>query len=95
MNHYRFEDDFDAAAVTELRPVLEELAKSGEDVTIDMELVNFLDSSGVGAIVFLYKRLRVRGLRLRLQSVTGQPLSLLSHLRMMDLVDTKAKGAAA
>lgn len=68
------------------RPVFEQLAECGEDVAIDMSDVGFIDSSGVGAIVFLYKRLLEGKHKLRLEKLTGQPLQLLTYLRLNDLV---------
>lgn len=92
---FTIDEDFDAAAVTTLKPAFEELAAGDEDVVLDLSRVEFLDSSGVGAIVFLYKRLRARGLMLLLRDPKGQPLGLLSHLRMMDLVEGKRPAGEA
>ncbi len=86
------EEDLDAAAVAAIKPLLEELSVAEEDVILDLSGVDFIDSSGVGAIVFLYKRLRSRNFLLLLREPKGQPLGLLSHLRMMDLVEGKIDG---
>ena len=68
------------------RPMFEQLADCGEDVVIDMSNVEFIDSSGVGAIVFLYKRMLASNRKLKLQKLGGQPHQLLTHLRLADLV---------
>lgn len=84
-------DDMDAAAMTRLKPVFEELAAGTEDVTLDLTDVEFVDSSGIGGLVFLYKRLRVSGRKLRLRGAGGQPLQLITHLRLADLIDEGRK----
>lgn len=79
--------DMDAAAMAELKATFEALGSGAEDVVLELGQVEFMDSSGVGGIVFLYKRLRVAGCKLRLRGAHGQPLQLLTHLRLSDLVD--------
>ncbi len=79
--------DMDAAAMTGLKATFETLGGAADDVVLDLAKVEFMDSSGVGGIVFLYKRLRVAGRTLRLTGAHGQPLQLLTHLRLSDLVD--------
>lgn len=81
---FKIEGDFDAAAARELRPRIETLATTGGDVTIDLSAVDFIDSSGVGALVFLHKRLIGAGQRLRVTGLQGQPLELLTYLRLAD-----------
>jgi anti-sigma B factor antagonist len=76
--------DFDAAAARELRPQIEKLALAAGDVTVDMAGVEFVDSSGVGALVFLHKRLLEAGHRLKVTGLRGQPLELLTYLRLAD-----------
>jgi anti-anti-sigma factor len=47
---------FDALAAEKLRPEFDRLATSSSgDLTLDLSGVDFIDSSGIGAIVFLYK----------------------------------------
>ena len=82
----RINGDMDAAAMKAQRPMFEELADCGEDVVIDMSGVEFIDSSGVGAIVFLYKRMLAANRKLKFQKLGGQPHQLLTHLRLADLV---------
>lgn len=78
--------DMDAAAMKAQRPVCEEVAASGDDVVVDMSRVEFIDSSGVGAIVFMFKRLASAGRKIELTGVKGQPLQLLTYLRLNDLI---------
>lgn len=86
--------DFDAARVETLRGELDSLAVGDHDLVVDLSQSRFLDSSGVGAIVFLYKRLRARGYALRLAGAEGQPLKLLSHLGIAGLLAADGRKAA-
>ncbi|MGU3495156.1 STAS domain-containing protein [Xanthobacteraceae bacterium A53D] len=87
----KIQGDMDAASMAELKTRFEALGSSPEDVTLDLTEVEFMDSSGVGGIVFLYKRLRMNGHKLRLAGAQGQPLQLLTHLRLSDLIDGGAQ----
>jgi anti-sigma B factor antagonist len=78
--------EMDANSMRTWRPQFEELAAGPGDVTLDMSRVEFIDSSGVGAIVFLYKRLTATGRRLLLRGVSGQPLQLLTYLRLSHMI---------
>ena len=75
-------DSFDALAVELLRPQLDKLVQDGSDVVLNIENVNFIDSSGIGAIVFLFKRLRTLEQSLSIIGAHGQPLELMKHLRV-------------
>ena len=72
----------DALAVEILRPKFDALVQDQADVVIDLGNTHFIDSSGIGAIVFLFKRLRALERKLSLTAVHGQPLELLNHLRI-------------
>ncbi len=75
--------DFDALTVDSLRPLLDAIVNTDTcDVHIDLSQVEFIDSSGVGALVFLFKRLRSKNRHLTLGGATGQPLDLLKYLRI-------------
>ena len=74
---------FDAMAVKNLRPSFTEIAeKEQRDVRLDLTSVNFIDSSGIGAIVFMYKRMSARGRKLTITGLHGQPLELIRFLRI-------------
>lgn len=77
----------DALAVEILKPRFDELVQSHSDVVLDLNKTNFIDSSGIGAIVFLFKRLREVDRKLSLVGVHGQPLELLNHLRINKTID--------
>lgn len=78
--------DFDAAKVESLRVELDRLAAGDHDLALDLSQSRFLDSSGVGAIVFLYKRLKARGYAISVAGLNGQPLKLLNHLGIASLL---------
>lgn len=98
---------FDAFAVDARKAEFEALSgKVKKGVVLNMAGVTFLDSSGVGALVFLFKRLAANGCTLSLVGLQNQPLRLIKLLRIdrtikthlnMDefstsLVNTQSKG---
>jgi anti-anti-sigma factor len=77
------EGEFDASIAADARLRFETLAnETQDDVVLDLAAVRFIDSSGVGAIVFLIKRLRARGRKLVIRNASGQPADLLKMLRV-------------
>lgn len=76
------ENELDAMAVTELRPLFEKLSAHGGNVLADISDVHFIDSSGIGALVFLYKRLITNGHHMALVCGPGQPHDLLEMLHI-------------
>ena len=74
---------FNADTVNDVRNHFEHLIKDcSGDVLVDMSSVNELDSSGIGALVFLYKRLKIEDRDLGLLGVNGKPDELLTMLRI-------------
>lgn len=86
--------DFDAAKVEKMRDELDQIAEGDADLEIDMTRSRFLDSSGVGAIVFLYKRMKARGYTVCVGGLDGQPLKLLTHLGVAGLLSPRGQRAA-
>jgi len=76
--------EMDAGGCTHIRPEIENLinTKNCSNMVLDLGQVSFLDSSGVGLIVFLYKRLKTQGCSLEVHSVQGQPQELIELLRI-------------
>jgi len=91
----KIEEDMDAITMAEMKATFDELAEAQEAVEIDMAAVEFIDSSGVGGLVFLYKRLLANSLKLTVTNVKGQPLRLLTHLRMQGLIASTSTPNAA
>ena len=93
MQVVKIDQDMDAAAIATMKPLLDELANGETDVCFDMSGVGFLDSSGVGAIVYVFKRLRARSLSVFLVNAQGQPLRLLRQLKLEFLLSARASAA--
>jgi anti-sigma B factor antagonist len=74
--------ELDALSCPELRPVLDSLVTEGRAVTVDLSELRLIDSSGVGAMVSLYKRIRANGGDVRFVGVTAQPLVIFKLLRL-------------
>ncbi|NLS12910.1 STAS domain-containing protein [Vibrio sp. SM6] len=76
--------DMDASGCSQAQPLIEQLINEHPAVNMTMDLaeVDFLDSSGIGAIVFLFKRLKAQGCTLTLANVHGQPLEIITLLRI-------------
>ena len=76
--------DFDAAGSASIRSELEDIAAQAQPqhVFLDLRNVSFIDSSGVGAIVFLYKRLQEKTRQMRIVGAQGQPKELMELLRI-------------
>lgn len=85
------EGEFDALGCKEIRRDLEEVVVdySGQSIELDLSAVSFIDSSGIGAIVFLYKRMLESKGGLKLIEVDGQPKELITLLRVHKAIDVK------
>lgn len=85
------EGDFDAAAVKKHRGNIDELSQTkGQAVVLDLSRVSFMDSSGIGAVVYLFKRLRGSQRELALVGVNGEPAKLMKMLRIDKTIPTYA-----
>jgi anti-sigma B factor antagonist len=79
----RLGGELDALSCPELRPVVDMLAGGGKCVvTVDLSELRLIDSSGVGVLVSLYKRVRANGGDVRFEGVTAQPLVIFKLLRL-------------
>ena len=79
----RIRGELDALSATELRPLLDELVHDQrKSVTVDLSELRMVDSSGVGALVSLYKRVRAYGGDVSFTGVTAQPLVIFKLLRL-------------
>jgi anti-anti-sigma factor len=79
--------DFDVNTVGDVKDLFEDLAILGSDVIVDLSDVRFIDSSGIGAIVFLYKRLIAQKHNMALVGVSGQPKELLDILKISQTIN--------
>jgi anti-sigma B factor antagonist len=73
----------DAVAAPELRPTIDQLvAEKQKWVVFYLQELQMIDSSGVGAIVSLFKRLRMIGGDVKIACLTGQPKEIFRLLRL-------------
>jgi anti-sigma B factor antagonist len=77
------EGELDALSSPELRPTLELLAHDpGRNITVDLSNLQLIDSSGLGALISLYKRACAGGGTVSFIGVAAQPLVLFKLLRL-------------
>ncbi len=82
---YDIDGDFDAGYLDRFREQVDSLAEAAEDVMLDLSRVTFVDSTGVGALVALHRRLVARGHKLKVFGLRGQPLQLFMNLKLIPL----------
>jgi anti-sigma B factor antagonist len=79
----KVEGELDALTAAELRPALDAVvAGQPRTVTVDLSDLRLIDSSGVGALVSLYKRVRAGGGDVRFVGAHDQPLAVFKLLRL-------------
>jgi len=83
----KLRDEFDAELVKSMRNELEALSELTTNLVIDLSEVEFIDSSGIGAIVFLYKRMVAKDLILSVIGLGIQPLELFKMLMLDKTID--------
>jgi|SRR5450432_1499967 len=77
------EGELDAVSVSDLRGELENLlTRRPTRVDIDLSRLRMVDSSGVGALVSLYKRVRAQGGSIVVSGLRDQPLAIFRLLRL-------------
>jgi anti-sigma B factor antagonist len=88
----RIEGSLDATSTPELRPLLDQLvADKRAQVTVDLEKLRLIDSSGVGAIISLYKRIRAQGGEVAVKNAKDQPLAIFRLLRLDRVFSVEGK----
>lgn len=84
--------NLDALTAPELRPTIDELvANRRTKVVFDLRDLTLIDSSGVGAIVSLFKRVRMLGGDVKIACLANQPKEIFRLLRLdraFDLFET-------
>src|SRR5450432_4101911 len=77
------EGELDAVSVSDLRADLEKLlARQPGRIEVDLSRLRMVDSSGVGALVSLYKRSRAQGGTVVVVGLRDQPLAIFRLLRL-------------
>jgi anti-sigma B factor antagonist len=79
----RIEGELDAVTVVDLRPVITRIAdEQPTRVLVDLSRLRLIDSSGVGALVAMFKAVRAYGGDLGVLGVRDQPLAILRLLHL-------------
>jgi anti-sigma B factor antagonist len=78
----------DAMTAPELAPTIDRLVEERRPrVVLDLAGLELIDSSGVAAIVALYKRTRAHGGKVTVRGARDQPLAIFRLLRMDRVFD--------
>lgn len=73
----------DALSAPELRPTIDEIvAKRKQHIIFNLAELTLIDSSGVGAIVSLFKRVRMIGGDVKIAALANQPKEIFRLLRL-------------
>lgn len=96
LTHLAIEGELDAVSVSDLRADIEKLlARKPSRVQVDLSRLRMVDSSGVGALVSLYKRVKAQGGTVTLSGLRDQPLAIFRLLRLdRVMVEADLSGAA-
>ena len=86
--------EFDAYGARAVRGVFEDLVEieDSRNVSINMNGVDFIDSSGIGEIVFLYRRLKGVNRNLELVGVQGKVWEVLELLKIHQAIPVSMFG---
>lgn len=73
----------DAVTAPELRAVVDDLVNERrKSVTLELSSLRLIDSSGVGVIVSLFKRIRANGGQVKIVGLRDQPRAIFRLLRL-------------
>jgi anti-sigma B factor antagonist len=79
----RIQGCLDAITAADIRPVIDAVvAEPAAKIVVDLSALRLIDSSGVGALVSLYKRMRQRGGTVAIEGLKDQPLAIFKLLRL-------------
>jgi anti-sigma B factor antagonist len=79
----KIEGALDALTARDVRPIFDQVVtEKPKRVTIDLEALTLIDSSGVGAIVSLFKRVKADGGQVVVVHAQDQPLAVLKLLKL-------------
>jgi anti-sigma B factor antagonist len=81
------EGALDAVSAPDIRPTIEQLVRDKPlRITVDLAQLRLIDSSGVGALVSLYKRVRANGGQVEIVGLCQQPLAIFKLLGLDQLL---------
>jgi len=93
----KLKGNLDALTAPELKPTIDELVANKQvKVIFNLQELTLIDSSGVGAIVSLFKRVRMLGGDVKIACLANQPKEIFRLLRLdraFDLFDTVEEAA--
>jgi anti-sigma B factor antagonist len=91
------EGELDTVTVGDLRKQIDKMVESEpKRVDVDLSALRMLDSSGVGALVSLYKRVRAYGGEVVMIGLRDQPLAIFRLLRLdRVMIGTELSSAGA
>ncbi len=79
----KIEGSLDAVSTPDIRPIIDSLVSEKRLVVdVDCSSLRLVDSSGVGAIVALYKRIKALGGNVAVSGLRDQPLAIFKLLRL-------------
>jgi anti-sigma B factor antagonist len=79
----RIEGSLDAVSTPELRAMIDSLVVERRPaIHIDLSALRLVDSSGVGALVSIYKRIRAQGGQVAVSGLRDQPLAIFRLLHL-------------
>jgi len=77
------EGTLDAVTAPELRTVVDQLVNERRpSITLELSSLRLIDSSGVGVIVSLFKRIRANGGQVKIVGLRDQPRAIFRLLRL-------------
>ena len=79
--------DVDLQTAQVLRRRIEAGVEAGEDLVIDLRQVTFMDSPGLGTLIYCDRVQRERGGHLVLKDATGQVRDLFEVVRLADVIE--------
>ena len=81
--------DVDLQTAPTLRDRIEKLSSPGETLVIDLRHVTFMDSPGLGTLVYCDRLQRERGSRLVLRSPAGPVRELLDMVQIANVIEVE------
>lgn len=76
------EAHLDASNYRDFKNALEPIMESGRHIVLDLESVDFIDSSGIGALLTCLRQVTAKGAAFRMCNVSEQVRSIFSLVRM-------------
>lgn len=88
-------DALDMAIAAEVKAACLEAVDAGLDVVVDLSGIDFVDSAGVGVLVSVFKRTRLRGRRAAFVGVQPGVRSVLAILRLDQIFELRPDAPTA